>query len=69
MPTSATNEMLDAFRYNRFAEVAFAEKCRFFSMDGTVDELLVLAARVSRLLAVCQTFLGGSSCCNFSHVR
>ena len=33
MPTSATNEMLDAFRYNRFAEVAFAEvafaeKCR-----------------------------------------
>ena len=47
--TSATNEMLDAFRYNRFAEVAFAEKCRFFSMDGTVDELLVLAARVSRL--------------------
>ena len=29
--TSATNEMLDAFRYNRFAEVAFAEKCRYFS--------------------------------------
>ena len=31
MPTSATNEMLDAFRYNRFAEVAFAEKCQFFT--------------------------------------
>ena len=33
MPTSATNEMLDAFRYNHFAEVAINEKsqnCRNF---------------------------------------
>ncbi len=38
-PSADTNEMLDAFRYNRRAEVAFAEKCRNFR-DFTKHQLV-----------------------------